>query len=68
MSKEIAQPTAEMIVFAQEYALWTISVGQKYINALSPQFTTENSMNIFIEKYYLKDWLKKIKKEATNEI
>ena len=43
--------------FANEYTLWVISVGQKYINALSPDFTTESSMDIFINKYYNKGWM-----------
>ena len=49
--------TPEMIKFAEEYALWIVTVGQNYINALSPKFTTESSMKIFIDNYYSKDWL-----------
>lgn len=49
--------TPEMIKFAEEYALWIVTVGQNYINALSPKFTTESSMKIFIDNYYTKDWL-----------
>jgi hypothetical protein len=52
------EPTVEMIAFAQEYALWILSKGQNYINALSSEFTTESPMGIFIKKYYGKDWLK----------
>ena len=32
--------TPEMIKFAEEYALWIVTVGQNYINAISPKFTT----------------------------
>jgi len=46
----------EMKKFAEEYALWIITIGQKYINALSTDFTTNNVMNIFISNYYGKDW------------
>ena len=49
----------EMIKFAEEYALWIVTVGQNYINALSPKFTTESSMKIFIDNYYSKDWLER---------
>lgn len=49
--------TPEMIKFAEEYALWIVTVGQNYINALSPNFTTQSSMKIFIDNYYSKDWL-----------
>ena len=49
--------SSDMIAFAQEYALWMFSVGQKYINALSPDFTTESAMDIFIDKYYGKGWM-----------
>jgi hypothetical protein len=49
--------TPEMIAFANEYTFWFISVGQNYVNALSPNFTTKSSMDIFIENYYLKNWM-----------
>jgi len=49
--------SSNMKAFAQEYVLWIFSVGQKYINALSHDFTTESAMDIFIDKYYGKGWL-----------
>jgi len=51
--------STEMRKFAEEYSVWLISNGQKYINALSPDFTTENHMDIFIRDYYGKNWMKK---------
>jgi hypothetical protein len=53
----LVEVTPEMIKFAEEYALWIVTFGQNYINALSPKFTTESSMKIFIDNYYSKDWL-----------
>ena len=50
--------TPEMKNFAQEYSLWVITYGQVYINALSPKFEVNNdSMEIFLSKYYGKNWL-----------
>jgi len=49
--------TPEMRGFAEEYALWLVTAGQKYINALSDKFTTESTMDIFIDNYYSKNWL-----------
>ncbi len=49
--------SSDMRKFAEEYALWIVSVGQRYINALSPDFTTESAMDIFINKYYGKGWM-----------
>jgi len=50
--------TSEMKKFAQEYSLWTITYGQVYLNALSPNFTMDDPMEIFLSKYYGKDWVK----------
>lgn len=50
--------TSEMKQFAQEYALWTITYGQVYLNALSPNFTMDDPMEIFLSKYYGKNWVK----------
>lgn len=50
--------TSEMKHFAQEYALWTITYGQVYLNALSPNFTMDDPMEIFLSKYYGKNWAK----------
>lgn len=49
--------TPEMKQFAQEYALWTITYGQAYLNALSPNFTMDDPMEIFLSKYYGKNWI-----------
>ena len=56
--KHDTKVTPEMINFAEEYALWIVTAGQNYINALSPKFTTDSPMKIFIDNYYSKDWLK----------
>jgi len=53
----LAVVTPAMKSFAGEYALWIVSVGQNYINALSPKFTTEDSMCIFLRDYYGKGWM-----------
>jgi hypothetical protein len=53
----LADVTPSMRVFAEEYSLWIITQGQKYINALSPKFTTRSSMDIFLESYYGKGWM-----------
>ena len=55
-----AKPTVTPLMksFALEYALWSVTEGKKYLDVLSPNFTTENSVDIFSEKYYQKDWLK----------
>lgn len=50
--------TSEMKKFAQEYSLWTITYGQVYLNALSPNFTMDDPMEIFLSKYYGKNWIK----------
>jgi hypothetical protein len=50
--------TSKMKKFAQEYSLWTITYGQVYLNALSPNFTMDDQMEIFLSKYYGKDWVK----------
>jgi hypothetical protein len=49
--------TSEMKKFAQEYSLWTITYGQVYLNALSPNFTMDDPMEIFLSKYYGKNWV-----------
>lgn len=49
--------TPEMEAFAMEYGLFIVTIGQKYINALSCEFTTENIMDIFKERYWGTDWL-----------
>lgn len=50
--------TPEMKNFAQEYSLWVITYGQIYINALSPKFEVDNEpMEIFLSKYYGKNWV-----------
>ena len=49
--------SSEMREFEESYSLWIITIGQKYINALSPDFTTESHMDIFINKYWGKDWM-----------
>lgn len=49
--------TPEMKNFAQEYSLWTITYGQVYLNALSPNFTMDDPMEIFLSKYYGKNWI-----------
>ena len=49
--------TSEMKKFAQEYSLWTITCGQVYLNALSPNFTIDDPMEIFLSKYYGKNWV-----------
>lgn len=48
--------TFEMKKFAQEYSLWTITYGQVYLNALPPNFTMDDPMEIFLSKYYGKNW------------
>ena len=53
----LADVTPSMRAFAEEYSLWIITQGQKYINALSPKFTTRSSMDIFLESYYGKGWM-----------
>jgi len=53
----VVRVSSDMRKFTEEYALWIVSVGQKYINALSPNFTTESAMDIFIDKYYGKGWM-----------
>ena len=53
----LAVVSSDMRKFGEQYALFVITVGQKYINALSPHFTTESSMDIFIRDYWNKDWL-----------
>jgi len=45
--------STEMRKFSEEYAVWLISNGQKYINAMSPDFTTENDMDIFIRECWM---------------
>jgi hypothetical protein len=44
--------TKEVERFAELYALWVLTDGTKYINALSPYFRTDKPMKIFKEKYY----------------
>ena len=53
----LAVVSSDMRKFGEQYALFIITVGQRYINALSPHFTTESSMDIFIRDYWGKDWL-----------
>lgn len=43
----------EMRKFSEEYAVWLISNEQKYINAMSPDFTKENNMDIFIRECWM---------------
>lgn len=54
----ITAVTPEMERFATEYGLFIVSIGQIYINALSPHFTTESSMEIFKRQYWGRDWFK----------
>lgn len=54
--------TSEMKKFAQEYSLWTITYGQVYLNALSPNFTMDDPMEIFLSKYYGKNWVNSLVK------
>jgi len=55
-NRVLAVVTPEMEKFANEYGLFIVSVGQKYINALSPDFTTESSMEIFKKQYWGTKW------------
>lgn len=52
----LAVVTPEMEQFASEYGLFIVSIGQKYINALSPDFTTESSLEIFKREYWGRKW------------
>ena len=52
----LAVVSSDMRKFGEQYALFIITVGQRYINALSSHFTTESSMDIFIRDYWNKDW------------
>ena len=55
-NRVLAVVTPEMEQFAAEYGLFIVSVGQKYINMLSPYYTTESAMEIFKREYWGKKW------------
>jgi hypothetical protein len=53
----LAVVSDDMRKFGEQYAFFIITTGQRYINTLSPHFTTESIMEIFIRDYWSKDWL-----------